>query len=109
MHGPADPLVPRLNTVAYCERLIDKEVRDGRRSKEPRSEALRRTQQFSQLFLLPGAGHCRGGSRPYTVEGDPFPPGSNHPAPPAQLSLRSSHSKNGSSTASHRIGSLRTT
>jgi feruloyl esterase len=87
-HGFADPLVPTLNTVAYYERLISSQTREGRRSEEDRNEALRRTREFARLFLLPGAGHCSGGAGPYTVKGDPFPPGPNHPAPPiAHLAL----------------------
>jgi feruloyl esterase len=87
-HGFADPLVPTLNTVAYYERLIAGQTREGRHNEGERKEALRRTQDFARLFLLPGAGHCATGVGPYTVEGDPFPPGANHPAAPiAQLAL----------------------
>lgn len=76
-HGLADPLVPTLNTVAYYERLISSQKREGRRSEEDRNEALRHTQEFVRLFLLPGAAHCSGGAGPYAVEGDPFPAGPN--------------------------------
>jgi feruloyl esterase len=87
-HGFADPLVPTLNTVAYYERLISSQTRSGEQDQEERNEALRRTQEFARLFLLPGVGHCDNGAGPDTVEGDPYPPGPNHPAPPiAQLAL----------------------
>jgi feruloyl esterase len=73
-HGFADPAVPTLNTVAYYERLIATQTREGRHDKGERKEALSRTQEFVRLFLLPGAGHCNNGAGPYTVEGDPLPP-----------------------------------
>src|SRR5215469_3113661 len=53
-HGFADPLVPTLNTIAYYERLIARQRRDGRHDGDKRNERLRRTQQFARLFLLPG-------------------------------------------------------
>jgi feruloyl esterase len=88
MHGLADPLVPTLNTVAYYGRLISSQTRDGWHDEGEREGSLRRTREFARLFLLPGAGHCSGGAGPYTVEGDPYPPGPNHPAPPiAHLAL----------------------
>jgi len=74
-HGFADPVVPTLNTVAYYERLISSQVREGRDDEGERNEALRRTQEFTRLFLLPGAGHCSQGAGPFTTEGDPFPVG----------------------------------
>ena len=58
-HGFADPRSPTLNTVAYYERLIATQIREGRHDQEERKEALRRTQEFARLFLFPGVGHCR--------------------------------------------------
>ena len=46
--------------------------------RESEEEALRRTQEFARLFLLPGAAHCSGGAGPYTVESDAFPVGQPH-------------------------------
>jgi feruloyl esterase len=86
-HGFADPRVPTLNTVAYYERLIASRTRDGRHDEGERKEALRRTQEFARLFLLPGAGHCSGGAGPYTVEGDPLPAGPGNPDAIAWLAL----------------------
>jgi feruloyl esterase len=80
MHGFADPRVPTLNTIDYYERLITSQTREGRRDEGQRSQALRRTQKFARLFLLPGAGHCSQGAGPFTVEGDPFPVGQPHDA-----------------------------
>jgi feruloyl esterase len=76
-HGFADPLVPTLSTVAYYERLITNQTRDGRHDEGERKEDLRRTQEFARLFLLPGVAHCGGGAGPDTVEGDQIPPGPN--------------------------------
>ena len=79
-HGFADPVVPTLNTVAYYERLIASQIRDGRHNEGERKEGLRRTQEFARLFLLPGVGHCSQGAGPFTTEGDPFPVGQPHDA-----------------------------
>ena len=79
-HGFADPQVPTLNTAAYYERLISSQTREGRRSEEERSEALRRTQEFARLFLFPGVSHCFSGAGPDTVEDDPLPTGRIHDA-----------------------------
>jgi len=71
-HGFADPVVPTLKTVAYYERLIASQIGGGRYEDGERKEALRRTQEFARLFLLPGAGHCNQGAGPFTTEDDPF-------------------------------------
>jgi len=39
-HGFADPQIPTLNTVAYYERLIASQTREGRHDKGERKEAL---------------------------------------------------------------------
>jgi feruloyl esterase len=78
-HGFGDPLVSTLNTVAYYERLIASQTRDGRHDERTRKESLGRTQEFARLFLLPGVGHCGGGAGPDTVEGDLFPAGATNP------------------------------
>jgi feruloyl esterase len=72
-HGFADPAVPTLNTVDYYERLIARQTREGRHDEGERKEALRRTQEFARLFLLPGVGHCNGGAGPDSAEGDLLP------------------------------------
>jgi feruloyl esterase len=65
-HGFADPRVPPLNTVAYYERLITSQTRDGRHDEGVRTEGLHRTQEFARVFLLPGVGQCSGGAGPDT-------------------------------------------
>jgi feruloyl esterase len=63
-HGLEDPTNPTLDTVAYYERLIAAQARSHSHDKHTRREALRRTQEFARLFLLPGVGHCYGGAGP---------------------------------------------
>jgi feruloyl esterase len=72
-HGFADPRSPTLNTVAYHERLIASQTRDGRDDEGERKETLRRTQEFARLFLFPGVGHCNGGAGPDSPKGDTLP------------------------------------
>jgi feruloyl esterase len=66
--GLADPRVPVLNTIAYYERLIASQMRDGWHDAAERKEAIRRTQEFARLFLAPGVGHCGGGAGPDTFD-----------------------------------------
>jgi len=63
-HGFADPEVPTLNTIAYYERLIMSQTRQGRHDERNRREGLHRTQEFARLFLAPGMAHCGGGAGP---------------------------------------------
>jgi feruloyl esterase len=60
-HGFADPMIPTLNTIAYYERLVASETREGRYGERARKEGLYRTQEFARLFLAPGVAHCNGG------------------------------------------------
>jgi feruloyl esterase len=67
-HGFADPQVPTLNTIAYYERLITSQTREGRHDERKRREGLHRTQEFARLFLAPGVAHCAGGAGPDNVD-----------------------------------------
>jgi feruloyl esterase len=67
-HGFADPQIPTLNTIAYYERLITSQIREGRHNERKRKESLRRTQEFARLFLQPGVAHCNGGAGPDAVD-----------------------------------------
>src|SRR5262249_43032909 len=67
-HGLADPVVPTLNTIAYYERLIASQTREGWHDERKRGEGLHRTQEFARLFLAPGVGHCTGGAGPDNVD-----------------------------------------
>jgi feruloyl esterase len=87
-HGFADPVLPTLNTIAYYERLITSQTREGQHDERERNEALRRTQAFARLFLLPRVAHCNAGIGPDTFEGDTSPSGPNGPFPKiARLAL----------------------
>lgn len=67
-HGFADPQIPTLNTIAYYERLITSQTREGRHDEKKRTEGLHRTQEFARLFLQPGVAHCNGGAGPDSVD-----------------------------------------
>jgi feruloyl esterase len=67
-HGFADPVIPTLNTIAYYERLITSQIREGRHDEGERKEALHRTQEFARLFLRLGVAHCGGGAGPDTLD-----------------------------------------
>ena len=68
VHGFADPQVPTLNTSAYYEQPITSQARKGRHDERDRQGALRRTQDFARLFLMPGVAHCGGGAGPDTID-----------------------------------------
>jgi feruloyl esterase len=85
-HGFADPQVPTLNTIAYYERLIASQTGEDRHDKGERKEALRRTQEFARLFLLPGVGHCNGGAGPDQFKAlDPLAQWVEHGIAPDQI------------------------
>jgi tannase/feruloyl esterase len=63
-HGFADPVIPTLNSIAYYERLITSQTREGRHDQTKQKEGLHRTQEFARLFLQPGVAHCNGGAGP---------------------------------------------
>lgn len=50
-HGFADPQSPTLNTIAYYERLITSQTREGRHDEGERKEALRRTQEIAMATI----------------------------------------------------------
>jgi feruloyl esterase len=66
--GFADPRIPVLNTVAWYERLIASQMREGRHDAVERQEAVRRTREFARFYLAPGVGHCGGGAGPDTFD-----------------------------------------
>jgi feruloyl esterase len=67
-HGFADPQIPTLNTIAYYERLIASQTREGRHDERAQKEGLYRTQEFARLFLAPGVAHCNGGAGPDSAD-----------------------------------------
>lgn len=55
-HGWNDPSIPALNTIKYYESVVAA-MNPG----ADRDAALRRTEGFFRLFLVPGMQHCSGG------------------------------------------------
>jgi feruloyl esterase len=55
-HGWSDPDISPLNTINYYE-----DVAAGLQRGRGRDEALKETQQFFRLFMVPGMQHCSGG------------------------------------------------
>jgi len=71
--------------------LIANQTREGRHEKGERKEALRRTQEFAQLFLLPGVGHCGGGAGADNFDaGTPLAQWVEHGIAPARLPVDAS-------------------
>jgi tannase/feruloyl esterase len=69
-HGWADPLIPSQSSINYFNALVANDshgvqqvnlARDG-------SPALRRTQSYARLFMMPGMYHCSGGPGPNTFD-----------------------------------------
>jgi feruloyl esterase len=62
-HGWSDPDISPLNSINYFENVVS--TLGGTKSHD---EALRETEDFFRLFMVPGMGHCRGGSGPNTFD-----------------------------------------
>lgn len=60
-HGWADPGISPLNTIDYYGALVEA---TGQKRHLNTSEALKQTQQWARLFMVPGMGHCSGGPGP---------------------------------------------
>jgi feruloyl esterase len=56
-HGWADPIINPQDMVNYYNRVLALEAKNPAR-------ALKRTQEFFRLFLVPGMGHCSRGAGP---------------------------------------------
>jgi feruloyl esterase len=68
-HGWADPLIPSQSSINYFNAL----VANGRNGFQQASfadgdPALRRTQNYARLFMVPGLYHCSGGPGPNTFD-----------------------------------------
>jgi feruloyl esterase len=59
-HGAADPLISPLTSINYYNAVVRAE--GGGRYSLP---ALRRTQRYARLFMVPGMNHCFGGPGPH--------------------------------------------
>ncbi|HYZ32384.1 MAG TPA: tannase/feruloyl esterase family alpha/beta hydrolase [Crenalkalicoccus sp.] len=77
-HGLIDSLVPPYDNINYHLRVVQAEqagweaaeqIPEGADTVDP--AALRRTQEFYRLFLVPGMGHCGGGPGPNVLTASP--------------------------------------
>jgi feruloyl esterase len=68
-HGWADPLIPSQSSINYFNALVDNDG-DGPQpaSFDADKGALKRTQKFARLFMVPGMFHCAGGPGPNTFD-----------------------------------------
>jgi feruloyl esterase len=67
-HGWADPLIPSQSSINYFNALVDDDSHEHGFQQASfagdRSLALRRTQSYARLFMVPGLYHCAGGPGP---------------------------------------------
>lgn len=63
-HGWSDADISPLGTIAYYDEVV---ARFGESTDQ--ATALAATQEFFRLFMVPGMGHCRGGSGPDRFDG----------------------------------------
>jgi len=60
-HGWADPGISPFNTIDYYGALVEA---TGRKRHANITVALKETQEWARLFMVPGMGHCSGGPGP---------------------------------------------
>ena len=60
-HGWEDGAISPYNSVNYYKRVIDTQRHDRGKGRGEGHNALRRTQDFFRLFMVPGTLHCGGG------------------------------------------------
>jgi len=70
-HGWADPLIPSQSSINYFNALVANDSQGSERNGFQQasfavdgSPALRRTQSYARLFMVPGMYHCSGGPGP---------------------------------------------
>jgi feruloyl esterase len=65
-HGWADPLIPSQSSINYFNSLVTNDSRGFQQVglATGRTSALRRTQSYTRLFMVPGMYHCAGGPGP---------------------------------------------
>lgn len=66
-HGWADSAIAPLNSVNYYETVI--KAMSSESAQSQKSDALKETRTFYRLFMVPGMGHCGGGTGPTTFGG----------------------------------------
>jgi feruloyl esterase len=68
-HGWADPLIPSQSSINYFLALVGNEGQGAQPvAFGPGNPALRRTQSYARLFMVPGMFHCSGGPGPNTFD-----------------------------------------
>jgi feruloyl esterase len=74
-HGWADPLIPSQSSINYFNALVANDGRDFHSNGFQQASfagdgnpALRRTQSYARLFMVPGMYHCSGGPGPNTFD-----------------------------------------
>jgi feruloyl esterase len=73
-HGWADPLIPSQSSINYFLALVGNEGQGFQpvgffdHGNGPGNPALRRTQSYTRLFMVPGMYHCAGGPGPNTFD-----------------------------------------
>jgi feruloyl esterase len=67
-HGWADPLIPSQSSINYFNALVRDDSHDHGFQQVSfngdRNPALRRTQSYARLYMVPGMYHCAGGPGP---------------------------------------------
>jgi feruloyl esterase len=75
-HGWADPLIPSQTSINYFNALVEHDrhhfgdehrddgIEEVRFDREGGRSALRRTQSYARLYMIPGMFHCAGGPGP---------------------------------------------
>jgi Tannase and feruloyl esterase len=69
-HGWADPLIPSQSSINYFNALVANDSHGFQQASfaADGSPALRRTQSYARLFMVPGMYHCSGGPGPNTFD-----------------------------------------
>jgi feruloyl esterase len=67
-HGWADPLIPSQSSINYFNALVANGGHGFQRASFDDNPALRRTQSYARLFMVPGMFHCSGGPGPNTFD-----------------------------------------
>jgi feruloyl esterase len=69
-HGWADPLIPSQSSINYFNALVGNDGSGFQQASfaVDANPALRRTQSYARLFMVPGMFHCSGGPGPNTFD-----------------------------------------
>jgi feruloyl esterase len=69
-HGWADPLIPSQSSINYFNALVANDSHGFQQASfaVDGNPALRRTESYARLFMVPGMYHCSGGPGPNTFD-----------------------------------------